>query len=70
MWITRSRRRPQPCWEPAALDDHTLRDIGLTRFDAGVRTWRQDAEPPATRTGLGTGVLLSAVLAGIGLFAV
>lgn len=70
MRTTRSRQRSQPCWELAALDDHTLRDIGLTRFDAWTRTWRQDGKRPAARIALGAGVLASAVLAGVKLFAV
>ncbi len=64
-----SRQRSRPCWEPSALDEHTLRDIGLTRFDARVRTPRQDAGGSMIRTSFGAGVLLSAVLAGLGLFA-
>ena len=70
MQTTRSRQCSQPCWELAALDDHTLRDIGLTRLNACVATWGRTAKPPTIRPGLGTGVLLSAVLAGVGLFVV
>ena len=70
MQTTHSRQCSQPCWELAALDDHTLRDIGLTRLNACVATSDRTAKPPTIRAGLGTGVLLSAVLAGVGLFVV
>lgn len=69
MRTRRSRQRSQSCWDLAALDDHTLRDIGLTRFDARIRTRRRLSRWPAIRIGLGAGMLLSAALACVRLLA-